>query len=106
MVEVWNHHLIRPSRNPNVPSGRPDIMYCFPQLYGTQDMKIDVDEASVDRCRQECKFRSAIPCQDADVYELCTITMSECNLAIPIKDPYECINLYLQLRQNIIQSFE
>ncbi|CAB1433775.1 unnamed protein product [Pleuronectes platessa] len=36
-AQVWNAHTIRPSKNTNVPSGRPNVMYALPQLYGTRD---------------------------------------------------------------------
>lgn len=32
-VRVWDAHTIRPSRNPNVPSGQPNVMYSLPELY-------------------------------------------------------------------------
>ncbi|KAJ4922985.1 hypothetical protein JOQ06_021686 [Pogonophryne albipinna] len=34
---VWNTHRIRPTKNCNVPSGIPDVMYAVPQLWGSED---------------------------------------------------------------------
>ncbi|KAF5901175.1 uncharacterized protein DAT39_009149 [Clarias magur] len=36
-VRVWHAHTIRPSRNSNVPSGQPNVMYSLPELYETKD---------------------------------------------------------------------
>ncbi|KAF3850028.1 hypothetical protein F7725_019747 [Dissostichus mawsoni] len=36
-AQVWNAHTIRPSRNLNVPSGRPNVMYAVPDLYRTRE---------------------------------------------------------------------
>ncbi|KAF3832661.1 hypothetical protein F7725_026326 [Dissostichus mawsoni] len=35
-AQVWNAHTIRPSRNLNVPSGRPNVMYAVPDLTGQE----------------------------------------------------------------------
>ncbi|KAJ8290578.1 hypothetical protein GJAV_G00014810 [Gymnothorax javanicus] len=34
---VWNTHRIRPSRNPNLPSGIPNIMFSAAHLWGVDD---------------------------------------------------------------------
>lgn len=31
-AHVWNAHNIRPSKNPNVSSGQPNVMYSLPEL--------------------------------------------------------------------------
>lgn len=96
---TWNAHVIRPSRNPNVPSGRPNIMFSVPELYQATDHLCSVDEVAVEACATECTFRQPIPC-DPDVYHLCNILMAESQLNVP-DDPYQALNLYMHLRDVI-----
>ncbi|XP_038133904.1 uncharacterized protein LOC119778637 [Cyprinodon tularosa] len=98
-VQVWNAHTIRPSKNISVPSGRPNVMYALPQLYGTRDFLSLVEDEHIQLCKDECVFRQLIPC-DPDVYGLCNILMSESHLTLP-RDPYQAVNLYRHLREAI-----
>jgi hypothetical protein len=96
VVEVWDSHLIRPSRNDRVAHGKPNVMYYVPQLYGSTDYVCTVSQEEIAVCRERCTMRSCVPC-DEDVYEFCLIIMGEYNLKIP-KDATEAVDLYLQLR--------
>ncbi|XP_029991578.1 uncharacterized protein LOC115420472 [Sphaeramia orbicularis] len=96
---VWDAHTIRPSSNPNVPSGQPNLMYSLPELYKTRDCLSPADRNLVEQCKSQCVFRQPIPC-DTDVYELCNFVMVENQLNLP-RDPYQAIDLYLQLREKI-----
>lgn len=100
MVEVWDSHLIRPSRNYRVPHGRPNIMYSVPGLYVTRDYKCLVPPVDIERQAEECVFRENIPC-DSDIYEVCHDIMTERGLVLP-NTPEECIDLYLVLRDALM----
>jgi len=80
---MWNSHVIRPSRNAQVPSGRPSVMYYVPALWGTSDQLCSVSDDEVEVCRTEAEFRSMIPC-DSDVYDMCIDIISRNNLELPI----------------------
>ena len=43
VAQLWNLHNIRPCRNAESPSGRPDTMYFVPEITGTRDYKANVD---------------------------------------------------------------
>ncbi|KAK0154136.1 hypothetical protein N1851_003760 [Merluccius polli] len=101
-AQVWNTHTIRPSKNISVPSGRPNVLYALPQLYGTRDFLSPVEDEHLQLCKDECVFRRPIPC-DPDVYELCNILMVESHLTLP-RDPYQAVNLYRHLREAITAS--
>ncbi|XP_036066803.1 uncharacterized protein LOC118598288 [Oryzias melastigma] len=101
-ISVWNSHIIRPSKNDRVPSGRPKVMYMFPELYSTNDCVSPVDDADVQLCHANCTFRPTVPC-DTDIYDLCNILMAESDLQLP-NDAHQALNLYLHLR-NVIISF-
>ena len=47
IADEWNHHLLLPNRN-NTPSGRSEVMYFLPHLYGTADHMISFDTAETD----------------------------------------------------------
>ena len=102
-AQTWNAHTIRPSRNTNVPSGRPNIMYAIPQLYN-RDYLCPVQSEHLGVCKTECIFREPIPC-DRDVYSLCNDIMVESHLHLP-EDPYQAVNLYMHLRGVITTALQ
>lgn len=97
--EMWNSHNIRPSRNHNVPSGQPHLMYHFSSLWGCSDYLMPVSDADYMGCAAEAEFRKLIPC-DVDVFELCTKIMQDSRRQIP-NDLQEAAGLYLYLRSEI-----
>ncbi|XP_062865268.1 uncharacterized protein LOC134327123 [Trichomycterus rosablanca] len=101
-MKVWNSHVIRPSKNDNVPSGRPNVMYLMPELYSTENCLSPADEADLQLCKSACTFRSTVPC-DPDVYELCNITIAESQMAFP-NDSIQALDLYIHLRNEIKAS--
>ncbi|KAL2091658.1 hypothetical protein ACEWY4_013921 [Coilia grayii] len=56
-IDVWDSHVIRPSKNDRVPSGRPRIMYMFPELYRSDDCISPVDRADMELCQRDCNGR-------------------------------------------------
>lgn len=101
VLETWNDHYIRRSRNVSVPSGRPNIMYSCPLLYGAEDECCAVDTTDLDICKQHCIFRTLQPCEDEDVYNLCLTLMMQHNLSLP-NDPSCGVELYRKLRMEIM----
>ncbi|XP_061920002.1 uncharacterized protein LOC133660480 [Entelurus aequoreus] len=101
-INVWDAHVIRPSKNDRVPSGRPRIMYMFPELYTTCDCISPVERADVQLCQSNCTFRPAVPC-DTDIYNICNILMAESRLHLPA-DAYQALDLYLHLRNEITSA--
>ena len=83
VAAVWNQHLIRPSPNVRVPSGRPNVMFNFPALYGTDDYAEPVAQPVIDACRDECIFRSSVPC-DVDIYDISCSIMAQEHIDIPV----------------------
>lgn len=102
VASVWDSHMIRQSKNDRVPSGRPRVMYMFPELYTTQDCLSEVQREDVHLCWNSCTFRPAVPC-DIDIYNLCNVLMMESHLSLPA-DAYKALDLYLDLRNNIMSS--
>ncbi|KAG9267245.1 hypothetical protein AMEX_G18069, partial [Astyanax mexicanus] len=98
-AEVWDSHIIRPSKNDNVPSGRPNAMYALPGLCRTTDFLTPIEDDDIQTCKTECTFRQSVPC-DPDVYDLCNIIMAESQLTLP-RDAYKAIDLYIFLRNYI-----
>ncbi|XP_035989950.1 uncharacterized protein LOC118561813 [Fundulus heteroclitus] len=102
MTSVWDSHIIRPSKNYRVPSGRPKVMYMFPDLYSTRDCISPVNSDDVQLCITNCAFRQATPC-DTDINNLCNFLMAESHLQLP-SDGFQAIDLYLHLRTSIRTS--
>lgn len=72
----WNHHSIRPSRNAETPSGRPDIMFLIPDNYGAENQGVDINfhelDIAIDMFTRQPK---PLPCDD-NFIELCQIIES------------------------------
>lgn len=100
--KVWNTHRIRPSRNPSVPSGIPN-MFSAPHLWGADDHLVHVNASDLATAKQTCKFLTTIPC-DEDIFDLCTITMEESGLDFP-NNTSEALDLYMSLRDVIRPQF-
>ncbi|XP_051530514.1 uncharacterized protein LOC127427138 [Myxocyprinus asiaticus] len=101
-AHVWDAHVIRPSKIDRVPSGRPNIMYLFPELYRAENYLLLVESGDLQLCKTECTFQSSIPC-DSDVYDICNTVMAETHFDLP-NDSYQAIDLYLHLRNEILTS--
>lgn len=99
VVDVWNNHLIRPSRVGTSPHGRPNILYTIPELCHTRDYLSLKSDDEIRNCSNLVEHRNTIPC-DEDVYNWCINIMSESNLCLTL-DPNEAVNLYLTLKQSI-----
>jgi hypothetical protein len=98
---MWNNHVVRPSKNVRVPSGRPIIMHSVPSLWGATDQLCGVNDGDVAACRSEAAFRSTTPC-DADVYTLCMNIMRTENIDVA-DDETSAIDLFQYLRQKFRQ---
>ena len=100
-MKVWNTHLIRRTKNQNVPNGRPIVLHSLPALFGTEDQLQNIRPEYVDACKEEITER-IYPC-DEDIYHLCQLYMNENNLHLD-EDPYICCDLYITLRNILLQD--
>lgn len=96
-INVWNTHRIRPTKNENVPAGRPCILYAVPEVEGSKDYSEHVDEDVLGVCKSECVFNKNVPA-DSDMEDLFKILMEENDIAIP-KTVDEACNVYVLLRR-------
>ena len=94
-VNTWNCHLIRPTKNARAPSGRPNVMYQLPELFGTRNYLFHPRREEIQFCREECLFREPVPC-DIDVYDMCCILMVEKGYRFPV-DHHGALLLYRAL---------
>ncbi|CAH0550629.1 unnamed protein product [Brassicogethes aeneus] len=100
VVLEWNMHLIRKNRHSNCPSGRPDVIFNFPQIHNSRDHLIVVEEEHLQICEEECVFLDC-PCSNNDVHDLCKIVLDELGSDKPT-DPFYALNLYKELRDEIL----
>lgn len=97
---IWNSHRIRPSKNENVPHGRPTVMFSMPEIFHTKNFMKTVDQRDVNICMSECVFRGRSTC-DPEMFELLPIYMTENNLAPPTT-AREGLELYEKLRTLVL----
>ena len=57
-------------------SGRPVVMYSFPELHSAEDRLKPVSMEEVTVCMEECIPKGEFPC-DETVFELCCLLMEE-----------------------------
>ncbi|KAJ8914135.1 hypothetical protein NQ315_016213 [Exocentrus adspersus] len=100
VVLEWNTHLIRKNRHSHCPSGRPDVIFNFPQIHNSNDHLIVVQEEHLQTCEEECVFLDC-PCSDNDVFDLCKIILEELGSDKPT-DPLDAISLYKEIRNEIL----
>ncbi|XP_053407984.1 uncharacterized protein LOC128559679 [Mercenaria mercenaria] len=103
-TDVWNNHLIRPSRVGTSPHGRPNVLYTVPELCNTRNYLCIKSEDEIDICNDLVEHRTTVPC-DVDVYNWCINFMSENNLYLTL-EPNDAFNLYLTLRRSIHQIID
>ena len=101
VARLWNTHRIRPSKNQNVPSGVPLLMYTAPSFYGTRDYLQEVQQDTLEVCLEECSFSTHIPC-DPELFELFLLYTEEQNMDAP-SDASQAVDLYVFLR-NALQT--
>lgn len=99
VVNTWNSHKIRPSASAT--SGRPVVMYSFPELHRAEDRLKPVVTDEIIVCSEECTPKGQYPC-DETVFELCCLLMAENDWDAP-RDPLVAADLYMRLREEILQ---
>ena len=83
IMQLWNTHYIRKSRNEDAPHGKPDIMYYMPELFGGRDCLLHVDEVEVAVASLSDLLTIPPPtCQD-DYTELFRLLMTEGGMTPP-----------------------
>lgn len=87
--------MLMPSKNTNVPSGIPDVMYMAPHLWDAEDCLVHLTE-DLTTCKDSCTFLCSVPC---DVFDLCTIIMEESSLEFP-STMSQALDLYFHLRDH------
>lgn len=99
-MNTWNSHKIRPSGS--AASGRPVVMYSFPELHSAEDRLKTISMEDITLCMEECSPKGQHPC-DETVFELCCLLMVENEWDAP-GDPLGAADLYIRLREEILQS--
>ncbi|CAI6376619.1 unnamed protein product [Macrosiphum euphorbiae] len=100
MMQEWNIHRIRKSKNSICCYGRPITMFEIPEEQNTIDFIHTVEISELQLCKNENMYSTNICC-DETVYELCNIILAEKRIAIP-DDPYSIIDyIYIMLRNTI-----
>ena len=74
-VLQWNMHRIRPSKNQNVPHGRPAVLYNMPNNFGTYDHLCPVSQDELLDCAT--LFATESYMLDNDYFQLCDSVMQE-----------------------------
>ena len=70
VLEEWSRHPIRKQKDNDV-SGKPEHLYNFPEKYGFEDYKKEVDQNHIDICYEQHAEKTVI--NDAESEELCQL---------------------------------
>jgi hypothetical protein len=99
-VEQWHAHRIRPTKNQNVPNGKPFLMYAMPQLFGSQDYvcKVPADKLLV--AEQTCGTH--VSTCDETVKDLCDNILSDIGFSVsPLQSTDNLYDVYVFLWNTI-----
>ena len=95
VVQEWKLHKIRPSSNDSSPPGRPDTLYCLPEITRTRSFLNSVPAIDIEVAEEIC-------CESPDTSvadtfaDLAHIIMDEKNLQMP-GNPQGALDLHLEL---------
>ena len=98
----WNLHKIRPSRNEESPSGRPDLLYHVPDAAGARDLMIPISLDDVEMAEQICSIRSPEHGCSEEFFELVSLIMQEKGLTMPTT-PDDALILFCTLIDDIME---
>jgi hypothetical protein len=48
----WNMHVIRPQKNASIPSGKPDVMFFVPEIFGGHNFGKRIHQKDVKVCKE------------------------------------------------------
>ena len=99
MMISWNCHKIRSYRNQLLLSGRPWMLHSMPQIYGTTNYAMPVDEDDIETYMVLVQQKSDVSCCPV-VHDICVLIIEECNLPVP-EAADEMYELYIFLRNSI-----
>lgn len=100
MIQEWNTHLIRRNVQSSCPSGKPDVIFNFPEIYNSRHYQIKVQEQHLQHCREACLFLDCL-CADRDIQDLCGILSIELDINKPT-DPLDALSQYVTIRNEIL----
>ena len=74
----WNEHRIQKRKNVDGPSGKPNLMFFHPHLYGTESHSFPADLAVLDEVKCELEISDAVPPQqDPDFVQLMNVIVPD-----------------------------
>ena len=80
--DMWNNHKIRPVRNGECPSSRPNVLYIAPNLTDGINSKFPVSEHDAILTKSFCRKPSLFGCSD-NIAGLCHAIIQEKVLTFP-----------------------
>jgi hypothetical protein len=81
VLQVWNAHHIRSSRNANVAHGKPNAMMSAPELFNTRSYLQTVQTAQLDIHRAVVSMHVNTPCNE-DLFEWCCTVLENHGLVL------------------------
>ncbi|XP_074642757.1 uncharacterized protein LOC141899985 isoform X1 [Tubulanus polymorphus] len=91
----WNTHVIGPQSNMEVPSGKPDLLYFTPEVFGTDDYKVAIDTGILDQIRRDfCKIPNQTRGCDPQFSALCDGILAQSNFGRFPSTSIEACDMY------------
>ncbi len=95
----WNTHRIRPTKNQNVPNGRPDAMYRMPHLFDAFDNLCPITNDDFDKSMQYVNATKTNP--DEIMFLVCDLIMNKYGWIKPSSVADMC-ELYSVMREEVL----
>lgn len=97
----WNRHSIREQRNAEIPSGKPDLMYFIPEVFGGHNFGKRVDLEDVNACCEIYGSRRKICCQEFE--DLARLLIPDLQVPVNVHDALQLYRKFLVLTEENLE---
>lgn len=96
---LWNFNKIMPSANHKSPSRRSALLYFVPDVFGGEDLKVQVDLDDANVVQENCSHKSPDSGSVDEFTKLATITVK------PLLSGYPLLSSHLPISQTLLPIF-
>ncbi|VDI57952.1 Hypothetical predicted protein [Mytilus galloprovincialis] len=102
LTVLWNSHNIRKQNQGDILSGIPDVLYHYPEVYGTSDFCIPADDITLNFFKDQCNHEANLFKKIDEDFEAVLIELRD-NLNIPpvIDSVQNARHLFIYLKERM-----
>jgi len=91
-AKLWNTFPMRKNKNSKLPAGKPDVIFCHPDVFGLSDAKIPVSHETLSEIQREygAPYNKYGICDEQALPLLTVLYEADLNLPLNINDALQC----------------